>query len=214
MKTGVLKPNEIFNKKSGFGDIKKNVYPGINDLQVYGKDFPNGKEFTTTDSYYKTVENVWGKGDNALNAGVGGTRSLGPNNITQMYDTNYLNDIRMAHPSDQLGTALNLNRTCNKTPSLTQSKGLVSNSTSGPQIVDNTTGFGNKRGNQFGSYLNNQMGPYKSGTHLLIDENKFNLYSGARQNEPPRPNKVAGDTFISQAPEYKGYKEYTVKFKR
>ena len=55
IKTGVLKPNEIFNKKSGFGEVKKNLYPGINDLQVYGKDFPNGKGFTTTDSYYKTV---------------------------------------------------------------------------------------------------------------------------------------------------------------
>lgn len=208
IKTGVLEPSRIFSfgtkRGSRFG--KTDIYPGINDLQVYGKNFPNNKEFNKTDSFYKTIEDKWGKGSDTLNAGVGGTRSLGPNNIQEMYNTNYLNDIRMAHPSDQLGTALYLNRSCGDKSS-NKSTGMVSGSGS-PQIVDNTTGFGNKRRPRFGSLpFGPAYGKYKD----IGGE----LYSGGRQNEKPRPNKITSSSYIGQAPGYTGYtgyKNYTVKF--
>jgi hypothetical protein len=213
IQTGILNPNQVFsfgNKRgSKFGN-KLPLYTGINDLEYYGKNFPNNKGFVLPESYYQTVENTWGKGNDTLNAGVGGTRSLGPDKIQDMYTSGYFNDIRMAHPSDQLGTALYLNRSCNHKTS-EQSPGMVSSSNS-PQIVDNTTGlsaFGNKRRSRFGGGLYSQMGPYKSGSHYLVNQDTGDkLYSGARQYETPRPNKVMGSSYISQAPEYKGYKGY------
>jgi hypothetical protein len=101
----------------------------------------------------------------------------------------------MAHPSDQLGTALNLNRTCATlhTPSTLQtSAGLVYGSKS-PQIVDMTTGFGRrrKRGPRFGG-LYHQMGPASEiGNQYLINKNTGKqLYSGAQQFEGPRPSYI------------------------
>ncbi len=135
-----------FGRKRGSRFGNKTALPGINDLQVYGKNFQDGQGFKTNNSFYKTIENDWGKGNDTLNAGIGGSRSLGPNNINQMYSSDYLNNIRMAHPSDQLGTALALNRTCNTKGSMSSAPGLVSGS-GNPQIVDGTTGaqFGKKK---------------------------------------------------------------------
>ena len=209
MKTGVLPPEEIFGgsvkfgraraRRSRFG-AKPPLYPGINDSEYYGKEFPNGEGFSIPQSYYQQVESVWGKGDDTLNAGVGGTRSLGPNNITDMYNSSYLNEIRMAHPSDQLGTALYLNRLCNTPP--TGSMGMVAGSNS-PQIVDNTaTSFGRRR-TRFGN-LYKQMGPASEiGNQYLISKDTGNrLYSGARQFESPRPGGTGGELFISKAQQY------------
>jgi len=212
MKTGVLPPQEIFGgnppvkfgrrRRSMFGE-KSPLYPGINDLAYYGKNFPNGKGFNIPDSHYQQVESVWGKGDDTLNAGIGGTRSLGPDKISEMYSSGYVNNIRMAHPSDQLGTALYLNRLCNMPK--TGSAGMVSDSKSGPQIVDMTTGFGRRRRRARFGNLYSQMGPaYEIGNQYLINKNTGNeLYSGARQFESPRPDGTGGDLFISKAPKYK-----------
>jgi len=184
MKTGVLPPQEIFGgspvkfgrkRSSMFG---KTLYPGINDRDYYGKDFPNGKGFNIPDSYYQQVESVWGKGDDTLNAGVGGSRSLGPDKVTEMYNSGYVNNIRMAHPSDQLGTALYLNRLCN-TPK-TGSVGMVSGSNNSPQIVDMTTGaFGRRRRARFGDnyYLNANLA---AGTSSSAPKNSIGRARKAR----------------------------------
>jgi hypothetical protein len=211
---GIIQPEKLMSfgkkKKKGylFGNTKT-LYPGINDRDYYGKDFPNGKGFNIPPSFSNDIESKWGKGQDALNAGVGTTRNLTPGNLQEVYSSNNLNNIRMAHPSDQLGSSLYLNRNCNvqKNPT-TQSVGMVSNSGS-PQIVDNTTNFGRNRSRFGTSYLYRQMGPayapYKSG---YIDR-------GARQNEGPRPNKVNSDTYISQAPEYSfGKKKITLAGKK
>jgi len=196
-------------RRSRFG-ADKTLYPNINNLAVYGKNFPDNKGFEIPTSFYETVEDKWGKGVDTLNAGIGGTRSLGPNNIGEMYSNNYVNNIRMAQPADQLGTALYLNRACNidrKTSTLTESPGMIYNAEN-PQIVSNTTGFGRRkrstRRSRFGG-LYSQMGPASEiGNQYLISKGTGNqLYSGARQNETPRPYSVKNDQiYIGQAPVY------------
>ena len=190
---GIEDPSMIENmsRKSHFGS--ETLLPNINDLAFYGKNFPDGKGFNTTQSFYGNIENTWGTGDDTLNAGIGGTRSLGPDNIGEMYSNGYLNNIRMAHPSDQLGTALNLNRSCNKTTNVS-SPGLIFDSPN-PQIV--STGFGRKQ--RFG---NLNMGPAIESQYLISKDTGNELYSGARQNENTRPYSVKSNTYIGQAPVY------------
>jgi len=193
-------------RKSRFGET---LLPNINNLAVYGKNFPNGEGFNISESYSNTIEKNWGTGTNALNAGVGGTRSLGPENIGEMYSNEYVNNIRMAHPADQLGTALYLNRSCNtdhKPSTMENSPGMIYNA-SNPQIVDNNTGFGkrNKRVSRFGKGLYSQMGPaYEIGNQYLINQNTGQqLYSGGRQNDLPRPYGIENKTiYVGQAPLY------------
>jgi len=198
---GIIEDPRMIESVSSFGGKRSNrfgkeLYESINNLDYYGKNFPNGKGFNLPESFHSSIENKWGKGDNALNAGVGGTRSLGPDKISDIYTNNYVNNIRMAHPSDQLGTALYLNRTCNN-PS---NKGMISDA-SNPQIVDNTTGFG--RRSKFGS-LYKQMGPASEiGNQYLINKDTGKqLYSGAQQYEYPRPRGVSNGTYISTAKLY------------
>jgi hypothetical protein len=145
---------------------------------------------------------VWGKGSDVLNAGVGGTRSLGPNNIGEMYSNNFYNNIRMAHPSDQLGTALYLNRGCNitKGDNTYSSPGMIYDSKN-PQIV----GFGRRKKNSFGLY--SQMGPAYGSQYIMGPETIRNQYGGGIQNDLPRPQKVGNkDYYIGNFPEYKPIK--------
>lgn len=191
----ISEPSILVNsRKSGFG----NVLPQLKSLSICGKTFPDGKEFNVPSSFYNEVEDKWGTGNDTLNAGIGGYRSLGPENIEELYSAGYYNNIRMAHPSDQLGTALYLNRTCNKTGSTLESPGMLNGPN--PQIDDNTTGFGNKyRRSRFGSLYKNSMGPAYNHNPLI----KENVYSGGVQNEGPRPQGVdSPNTFIGNAPLY------------
>ena len=193
------KPNK---RKSYFGE---KLLDGINNLAYYGKNFPDTKGFNIPNSFYKETEKIWGKGTDTLNAGLGGTRSMKPSSSGDIYSNNFVNNIRMAHPSDQLGTALYINRNCNtlKNPgTVLQSPGMIFDSTN-PQIVDNTTGFGKTRRSQFGN-LYKQMGPaFEINNQYLIDKDTGRkLYSGARQNELPRPVKGASKTFIDTYPPY------------
>jgi hypothetical protein len=198
-------------RKNWFG-AEKTLYPNINNLAVYGKNFPDYKGFQINSSFYGNVENKWGKGTDTLNAGIGGTRSLGPDNIGEMYSNGYVNNIRMAHPADQLGTALYLNRACNidrKESTVKSSPGMIYDAKN-PQIVSNTTGFGKKsklnllRKSRFGG-LYSQMGPASEigNQYLISKDTGKQLYSGARQNEGPRPYKVDNNKiYIGQAPVY------------
>jgi len=201
-------------RKSRFGAQTPPLYPNINNLAVYGKNFPDYKGFDIPQSYYGTVENKWGKGDDTLNAGIGGTRSLGPDNIGEMYSNGYVNNIRMAQPADQLGTALYLNRACNidrKESTVAAAPGMIYDAKN-PQIVSNTTGFGRqgkrnvpgKRRSRFGG-LYSQMGPASEigNQYLIAKDTGKQLYSGARQNEGPRPYSVNNkEIYIGQAPVY------------
>jgi hypothetical protein len=109
----------------------------------------------------------------------------------------------MAHPSDQLGTALRLNRECNiskgnNTPTFS-SPGMIYNSEN-PQIV----GFGRK--NSFGK-LYSQMGPAYSSQYIMNPDTIRNQYGGGIQNDLPRPQKVNNpDYYIGNFPEYKPVK--------
>ena len=204
-----VKSTSFGKRKSRFGE--KTLLPGINDLEVYGKNFPNGQGFSTPKSFYGTVEDVWGKGYDTLNAGIGGTRSLGPDRVGEIFSNDYVNNIRMAHPSDQLGTALNLNRTCNTKGSVLESPGLIYDSKN-PQIVSSTTGFGRK--SRFGN-LYSQMGPASEiGNQYLINKDTGKqLYSGARQDELPRPYSVKTG-YVGQATEYKPKLSFGKKSKK
>jgi hypothetical protein len=226
-KRKLVQPKRKCTRRSRFGETA--LLPNINDLAYYGKNFPNGGGFNTPDSFSQGIQNVWGTGTDALNAGIGGTRSLGPDNIGEMYSNNYVNNIRMAHPSDQLGSALYLNRTCNiqgNQNSMASAPGMIFDA-SNPQIVDNTTGFGKKskrklfqptRKTRFGN-LYSQMGPASEiGNQYLINKNTGQqLYSGGRQDELPRPNGIDNKyIYVGQAPVYNpklsfGKKRKTVK---
>jgi hypothetical protein len=198
-------------RKNWFGSDKV-LYPNINNLAVYGKNFPDDKGFEINSSFYGDVEDKWGKGNDTLNAGIGGTRSLGPDNIGEMYSNGYVNNIRMAQPADQLGTALYLNRSCNidrNKSTVTEAPGMIYDAKN-PQIVSNTTGFGKKnklnllRKSRFGG-LYSQMGPASEigNQYLISKDTGKQLYSGARQNEGPRPYKVDNKLiYVGQAPEY------------
>jgi hypothetical protein len=207
---GVLNENQIKQLHSRGSSFGKTLLPGINDLAYYGDNFPNNKGFQIPQSFYGSIDSKWGT--DPLGAGIGGYRSLGPGNGSNMFDTGYLNEIGMAHPADQLGTALALNRTCNTTSSTYSSPGIVAG-TNSPQIVSNTTGFGRRttgfgrRTTGFGK-LYNQMGPaFEMGNQYLVNQNTGNLlYSGARQNEMSAPGSVQSmgySNYISQAPPYK-----------
>ena len=202
----IIEDPKMIKSVSSFGKRRSQFGNEFNSLAIYGKNFPDNKGFDIPQSYYGTVENIWGKGDDTLNAGIGGTRSLGPDNIGKMYSNAFVNEIRMAPPGTQLETAINLNRACNidKNPStMKSSPGMIFDSPN-PQIVDNTTGFGRrKRRSRFGN-LYSQMGPASEiGNQYLINKDTGNqLYSGARQNETPRPYSIKSSTYIGQAPVY------------
>jgi hypothetical protein len=208
LKPGVISDlSNVIKRKNNFRfGAEKKLLPNINNLAVYGKNFPDNKGFDIPNSFYGNVEKVWGTGVNTLDAGVGGSRSLGPGNVGEMYSNGYFNNIRMAHPADQLGTALYLNRNCNtdrKTSTVKEAPGMIFNSPN-PQIVDNTTGFGRKRRSRFGG-LYSQMGPaFEIGNQYLISKDTGKqLFSGARQNELPRPYSVNNKAeYIGNAPIY------------
>jgi hypothetical protein len=200
------KIGSLVSRNSRFGAECLNTdysVPDINSLARCGKNFPDYKGLQIPKSFMENVESVWGKGSDVLNAGVGGTRSLGPDNIGEMYSNNFYNNIRMAQPSDQLGTALYLNRQCNviNGDNTYNTKGMIYNSEN-PQIV----GFGSrKKKNSFGLY--SQMGPAYSKQYIMDPETIRNQYGGGVQNDLPRPQKVNnGDYYIGTFPEYKPIK--------
>ena len=200
---GVISDKKKFNsllKKPGnskFGSCGSadNSIPQMNQLAQCGKNFPNNKGMEISNSYMESLEDIWGKGSNVLNAGVGGTRSLGPNNVGEIYSNNYVNDIRMAHPSGQLGTALRLNQECNysqnKVPQF-KTPGMIYNSGS-PQIV----GFGKKT--RFGR---NDAGPAYGKGYLIGKNTVKDLYGGGINDNYPRPQGVKSSLYIGTAPLY------------
>ena len=186
--SGLIMDKKKFNsllmkRKTAFGSCLNN----IDSLAKCGKNFPDNKSFEIPTSYMQSVQSKWGKGDDTLNAGIGGTRSLGPNKIGEFLSNNYFNDIRMAHPSDQLGTSLFMNRNCNQSSSF-KSPGLIYDSKN-PQVV----GFGRKT----------RFGPAYNKGYLMKKDTVRDYFGGGIQNNLPRPNKVKGDTYISTYPEYK-----------
>jgi hypothetical protein len=226
----IVETPEELQRLSSFGKTKKRKYKvnrrthfgetPVNSLAVYGKNFPDNQGFKTTDSFYKSVENVWGKGNDTLNAGFGPTRALSPDKVNDVFSTNNFNNIRMARPNDDLGAVIGLNRSCNtmkNPPTMASSPGLVTGS-GNPQIVDNTTGtqFGRrKRRSRFGDKgLYSQMGPASEiGNQYLMGKNTVQgLYGGATQFEGPRPHGIQSNTFLGQAKLYSSGSGKTVAF--
>jgi glutaredoxin len=204
---GVIKDLSKLIKKrqSAFGKCTAGdgTVPVLDSLVQCGKNFPGGEGNLIPNSFSQTIKEKWGT--DYLNAGIGGFRSLGPNSNDTYYSNNYFNDIRMAHPSDQLGTSLALNRTCNQMKSNVgdNTYGLIYNSPN-PQIV----GFGRKapckknRKNNFG-YLYNQMGNAYANAPLVSWNTVRGLYGGGIQNDLPRPRSVQNkDIFIGQVNDY------------
>jgi len=202
----LLKSVNSFGRSTRFGDynsnlIDNNIIPQIDPLVTYGKNFPNGKGFQTNSSFMGGVQSVWG--DEYLSAGTLG-RDLGPGNFCKVFDNNYVNNIRMDRPGDDLDSALYLNRTSGQTSSTLQYPGMVLNSDS-PQIV-NGTSFGKKQKGpskvkssgktRFGSDLYSFMGPaYKN-----IDV--IDKIGGGTQSTSPRATKVNTDLYIGTGPTY------------
>jgi hypothetical protein len=223
IKRGIITDSRQFNSllsksKSSFGSSSGctagGVVPQIDSLATCGKNFPNGKGMEIPNSWMNTMEKKWGSGSDVLNGGTVG-RELGPGNTSEIYSSNYLNNIRMAQPAGPLGTALSLNRTCNTMsssntyPSMT-TVGIVTNSTS-PQIV---AAFGRKKKNRFGGSLYDQMGAaYELGDNqYVVAPNTFQqLYGGAIQNNLPRPYKVKSDLYVGSAPVYNPIKFGKIK---
>jgi hypothetical protein len=200
-------------RKSKFGEcLQSSSVPQIDSLVQCGKNFPNGKGFDVPNSWSNTIKQKWGD-DNYLTSGSLG-RELGPGNTGSAFSNNYFNDIRMARPNDDLGSALNLNRSCNIYKAANdnlKSPGLIYNSKN-PQIV----GFGRRKRSNFGtSYLYSQMGP-AYGSQYLMGKNTINkLGGGGGQNEGTRPQKVQNpSTFIGQAKEYNPINKFGKKKKK
>jgi len=213
---GLIKDVSKLIKKRGsrFGmcTAGDGTVPVLDSLVKCGKNFPGGEGNLIPNSFMENVQNKWG--EDYLNAGIGGFRSLGPNSNDAYYSNNNLNDIRMYPPGGQLETAFSLNRTCNMMQKNVgdNTYGLVYDSPN-PQIV----GFGRQRGRRapaavdlrprksgFGkSYLYGQMGDAYANAPLVSWDTTRNLYGGGIQNELPRPYSVQNkDIYIGQVNDY------------
>jgi len=209
--SGIITDKKMFVKlikknNTSFGKCGSTDYsiPEIDTLIECGKNFPNKEGMQIPNSFQKNIESVWGTGSDALNSGIGGTRSLGPDNITDMYSNNYVNNIRMAVPGGQLDTALRLNRECNysnnKVPQF-NTPGMIYNSVN-PQIV----GFGKRKKSNFGN-LYNQMGPAYGSQYLMNMDTVKYLNGGGINNNNPRPSTIINPySYIGISPMYQPVK--------
>ena len=202
-------------KTTKFGENNGPSYlPQLGTWEKYGKNFPDKGGFNIPPSFSNEIEKTWGTGTDALNSGLLG-RDQGPGNFNNVLTNGYLNNIRMAQPNDQLGTAYALNRTCNidkKVSTNTASPGMVFNAPN-PQIVSMNTGFGKR--SKFGdSFLYRQMGKAYGSQYIKDPDTVKNLYGGALTDNLPRPNKVQNkNEFIGQAPPYNPLNNFGKKVK-
>jgi hypothetical protein len=199
------------SRRGGFGQLKE-LARGINDLQINGKNFEGGGGFNVPNSFYKSVESSSGPGDATLNAGLGSARSLGPGNAHKVFTNEHFHQPRMVAPGSTDDVFLRGNRIHNElmNPNNSFYPGMLVGSMS-PQIVDQTSGFGNRK-SRFGNTLYPQMGPAYKNNGLISRD--INLYNGARQNEEPRPRGVnKPGTFIGNANIYQPF-NFGKKIKR
>ena len=174
------------SRRGGFGKLKELVR-GINDLEINGKNFEGGGGFNVPNSFYKSVESTWGP-EFTLNAGLGSARSLGPGNAHKVFTNEHFHQPRMVAPGSTDDVFLRGNRLHNEMNNNNNNfyPGMLVGS-NGPQIVDQTSGFG-RRKSRFGSTLYPQMGPAYKNNGLISKD--INLFNGAQQNEEPRPRGV------------------------
>ena len=191
-------------RSSSFGECVPGdgTIPQINSLAECGKNFPGGQGNIIPNSFMQDIQNKWG--EDYLNAGIGGFRSLGPDSNDVYYSNNNWNNIRMEPPGGQMDTAYGLNRRCNilKNNIGDSTYGLVYDTPGSPQIV----GFGNRgRGkkNRFGQYLYRQMGGAYANQPLVNANTVQQLHGGAIQNNIIRPRLVQNPTeYIGQVKAY------------
>ena len=204
--------DKLVFKESAFGKKRRcrfgkdtSYLPQMGNWAKYGRNFPDGGGFNMPNSFNKDITNKWGTGNSALVCGTLG-RELGPGNFNNVLSNEYVNNIRMAQPNDQLGTELYLNRSCNIQRNLNKSDpGMIYDSLN-PQIVPMSTGFGKKRRTQvskFGNYLYSQMGPAYGNQYLITKDTVKELYGGALNNNNVRPSGVQNkNIYIGKAPVY------------
>jgi hypothetical protein len=204
IKKGIIQPKQLLRelpKSSKFGSF----VPQIGTLAKYGKNFEDGKGFSITNSFNQATKAVW---DNPLDSGTLG-REFGPGNVGKIYENNYFNNIRMAHPAGDLATALANNRNCNtvnnnELSGTSKNLGIVFDSKN-RQINSNSFGYRN---------LYPQMGPaFEKNSQYLISKNTVkNLYGGALQGEDPKPTGIRNNTiYIGTKPDYTPLKEGNLK---
>ena len=197
---GLIQP-EMFEKTikpqtNAFGSV-----PEINSLAKYGKTFgPSGTHFNIKDSWDNKLSKKWN--GEPMRSGMMG-RELGPNSkIGDVLSKDYYYAPRMANPgAGDLATFLTMNQRCN---TLGNPKAELGNVGLFPDSKYQSS-FGKKKARtvHFGG-LYSQMGPaYERGNQYLVEKNTFaNLYGGAVQNEPMRPNKVKNnELYISKGVE-------------
>jgi hypothetical protein len=194
-------------KKNAFGSNywgKDQFDTNFAQLRDYGKTFKDSDNgFQIKKSWDNKLTEKWG---NPIDSGTLG-REFGPGNTDKIYSTKYFNNIRMARPGDDLSETLYSNRNCNlvnNPKAATEMVGLFYDSPQSPQVVTNQFGK-KKKSSSFGSNLYSQMGPsYEKGNQYLVGKNTFaNLYGGATQFAPQRPNKVMNkNLYIGQSPTY------------
>jgi hypothetical protein len=196
------------NRNSRFGkcDSGDPDIPQLDSLAKCGKNFPGGGGMNIPNSFMNTIKDKWG--DDYLNAGIGGVRSLPPGQagIDKYFSNNNLNDIRMAEPGGQLETMFSLNRRYNQVNNDigTCTYGLVYDSKN-PQIV----GFGRAKKSQFGKYLYKQMGNAYENAPLVRKDTVRDLYGGAIQNNLAVPRSVQNkNIFIGQVNDYNPVNEF------
>ena len=191
---GVIKNKRDFNKLVRFSSTR--FGPEIDSLAKNGKNFPGGGGFNVNKTFMNETEDKWGKGNDALISGSLG-RDQKPGKFNNVLSNNYVNNIRMARPNDDLGSALYLNRTCNATGE-NKYPGMVYDSKNS-QIVSNTN-FGRKK-NSFGY---NYWGKAYSKDYLMEADTVKKMNGGGIQNENIRPGSVSNkDIYIGKSPEYK-----------
>ena len=199
----VTKTNQFGKRNSRFGN-------DIGTLAKDGKNFPDKGGFNIPPNFSKENEKIWGTGTDALTSGILG-RDQGPGNFNNVLSNGYLNNIRMARPNDQLGTAFYLNRNCNKNVK-DNTLGLVPGA-SNPQIVPMSFGKNKFGRNKFGnSFLYSQMGKAYNSQFIKDSDTVKKLYGGALTDNLPRPDKVQGN-FIGQAPPYNPLNKFGKKVK-
>jgi hypothetical protein len=214
VQTKVKRKVRFGNKTSDYLE-QTDTIPQTNVLEKYGKNFPNGNGFQTSNSFMQNYTSQFDDDNSALSAGALGISDQATLNKALSNDTYY--DIRMIGPNEPKWAFMPLNRTCNISnhdPTEISYPGFAYDAVN-PEIVDNNTGanaFGKKkkvkqikpstRRSRFGN-LYYGMGPAYGSQYIVGQTTVDSLYGGGLQNENAMP-KVVDDplSWIGQAKPY------------
>jgi hypothetical protein len=199
---GVVEP-KVFNNysignKSRFGAPNNSGIPQVGTLKEYGKS----GSFNVNKSWSNELSDKWN--GNPIASGTLG-RLFGPGKTDNIYNNEYLNDIRGRRPGDDLDSVLENNVKCNMlSKDNNKSFGIVGDSDKQQQVPMTNFGKKNKRKPRFGSsgILRNTSPAYSTNKQLTTrgggttkesgfvpDDSKF-LYSDYSEYNPIDYGKV------------------------